>query len=462
MWLLAALLACGKAPPRGTILVSIDTLRADAVEGYGAPMGATPALAAFTAESVAFDEVYSQANETLPSHGSIFTSRLPSHVAPVDHDFTIPPGTPTLAGQMKAAGRRTGAMVASGHLARVFGLDDGFDDYQETAWWGSFQATVPMGLRWLDQAIADDAPFFLFVHGYDAHDPYVRPGVFARLATPGAPDTLGDLRYDPQFYERIYQGVYYPGFPLVRVPNGAGVPILASDLYQRLPAWAASPSVDRRPLTDTETAEIKGSYRSAVRYADYWVGVLLAELDRRGLLETTDVMIVSDHGEELLDHGFISHRHSLRGSSTRVPMLLRPSGGTPPVRVAGLRSLLDVAPTLLDAAGAPALPGAEGRSLLPCVGGACDAEPVVVSEAVADEVSVTDGTWRLVARGLRAEDPALPALLSTTRSTGEALTLELYTIADGEQVDHAADPTATATLERLRTALAAALPPGPR
>lgn len=149
---LTSLLAgCGAAaeppPPRGFIVVSMDTLRADHLSPWGAPPGASPTLGRLAEESVVFERAYAQANETLLSHGSLFTSRIPSHVAPVDYDFTIPAGMPTLASEMSAAGYRTGAVVASGHLARVFGLDDGFADYVEGAWMGSFQETVPMAVR---------------------------------------------------------------------------------------------------------------------------------------------------------------------------------------------------------------------------------------------------------------------------------------------------------------------------
>lgn len=438
-----------RPPPRGTILVSMDTVRADFTTPYGAAADATPSLAALAEEAVVFERAYAPSNETMFSHGALFAGRIASHIAPVDYDFTIPDGTPTLASRMGAAGIRTGAIVAGGHLDRVFGLDDGFDTYTESTEWGSFQGTVPMALHWIDQAIAAGEPFFLFVHSYDAHTAYIKPGVFARMSTPGKWSSFGAILFNPLFYEAVWEDAVYPDFPLVPTENAKGTSILAVDIYDRLPAFAQQPGVRKIPFSAEDRAFTVGTYRSAVFYADLWVGVLMEELGRRGLLDTTTVAVMSDHGEALLDHGFFNHRHTLRDVSTHVPLIVRPAGGTKATRVATPVALLDLGPTLLEMAGATPDAAMEGRSLVPCLAGACPPGRPPYSEGALGEASVTDGTHRLVVEGMRPTDPGYDHAVAT----GEGVHFHLYEAASGEREDVAGDPANAATIARLREAV---------
>ena len=439
------------SPPRGVILVSMDTVRADRTTPYGAPAEATPVFAALAAESVVFERAYSQANETLFSHGSFLAGRITSHVAPVDYDFTIPEGTPTLAGQMRMAGYRTGAVVAGGHLARVFGLDDGFDTYTEGSTFGSFQETVPMALRWLDQTVADGAPFFLFLHGYDAHSPYFKPGVFGRISTPGLGTRFGTMMHSPLFYELVQGDAYFPDFRTEGRPNQKGKMFPDLGFYAAFRKYTSNPDAPRVPVTPDDKAFMLGSYASAVLYADLWMGVLMQELERRQLLSTTTVMVISDHGEALLDYGTMSHRHTLRSAATHVPMIVRPAGGAPPVRVATPVSLLDVAPTLLALAGAPVAPGMEGRSLVECFAGACSQGRLPYSEDAIREASVTDGVHRLVVEGLFPTQPTFDEAVRT----GSGARFLVYDVASGEQDDRAEDPAMAPVMARLRESMLA-------
>lgn len=437
------------APPRGVVLVSMDTVRADRTTPYGAAPDATPALARLAAESIVFDRAYSQANETLFSHGSLFTARIASHVAPVDYDFTIPDGTPTLAGQMRAAGYRTGAVVAGGHLGRVFGVDDGFETYTEGSAFGSFQETVPMALRWVDQAVADGVPFFLFLHGYDAHSPYFKPGVFGRIATPGLGTQFGTLMHSPLFYEFVQGDSLYPEFRTEGRPNQKGAMFPDLGFYPTFARYTARPDVPRVAITPDDRAFMLGAYASAVLYADLWMGVLMAELEKRQLLSTTTLAVVSDHGEALLEYGIMSHRHTIRDVATRVPLIVRPAGGVAPVRVATPVSLIDVAPTLLAIAGGAPAAGMEGRSLVGCFGGACPAGALPYSESAIREASVTDGVHRLVVAGLFPTDPAFDEAVRT----GTGARFLLYDVASGEREDRAADPALAPVIARLREAM---------
>ncbi len=416
LWLLAG--GCGTSeaqntPPHGIIIVSIDTLRADATSPYGAPADRTPNMARLAAESIVFDNVFAQSNETLPSHASLFTSQLPSHLGPVNYDLTIPDGTPTLASALRDAGWNTAAVVAGGHLARIFGLDDGFGLYVEGRRWGSFQETLPMGVRWLEQAVQGDAPFYLFLHSYDCHGPYTKPGLFGLQGSPGYDGAMLNSAHNPQTYTRIYGSAYFPEFPLERIENSKGEIVLKKGERTALPAWAQT-DVPRVTLGPEDQAFLRGLYTTGVVYADLWLGVLLDELDRMGIADTTTLIVLSDHGEDTLNHGFMGHRIELHDATTQVPLMVRlPKAQRRTGRVKDLAQLLDVAPTVLGLAGVAVPDSMEGLSLQGCiVGEGCTTSGVAVSEAVDQLVSATDGRFRLTVDGLEAHDVAVDAAMA--------------------------------------------------
>ena len=400
--LLAALAACDgtqqPAPPAGLVVISIDTLRADQASAFGGPAGRMPNLDALAEDAVVFSHAYAAANETLFSHGALFTGRLASHVAPIDYDFTIPDAQPTLASAAQAAGWRTGAAVASGHLARVFGLDVGFDDYLESRFWGSFAETVPLAGRWLDRHLLDEqpAPFLLFVHSYDCHGPYTKPGPLGRLASPGYQGPMLSVLKDHLLTERLYRDRFLPGVALSRIQNQNQQQILTPDVYESLRERYAEGA--GTPLTPDDIGFLTGLYETAARYADMQLGILLEDLDQRGILETATVVVLSDHGEGLMDHDYFSHRATLRDAEVHVPLLIRPPGGISGGRtVERAVSLVDVAPTLLSMAGLAVPASMEGEDLSSCaLGQACPSPGYAISEAALDIVSITDGQRRLL------------------------------------------------------------------
>src|SRR5439155_10946449 len=120
------------APPPSILLVTIDTLRADHVGAYGATGAETPNLDALTREGVRFEEARSHVPLTLPSHATILTGLLPPHHGVRANGlFHLRSGVPTLASVLRARGYRTGAVVASVVLDRAYGLDRGFETYDD-------------------------------------------------------------------------------------------------------------------------------------------------------------------------------------------------------------------------------------------------------------------------------------------------------------------------------------------
>ncbi len=183
---LLLLLAGCSAPPReappSVVVVCLDTLRRDRLGAYGHSGGLTPNLDRFATEAVVFDDAWSVANETLLSHAALFTSRYPTETGPIFDDYTLSDQVPTLAEVLGLHGYQTAAAVAGGHLHQAFGLARGFDWYEQGGSWASLYHTVPLATDWLD-ARDHQAPFLLFVHGYDTHQRYLKPGPYGTART---------------------------------------------------------------------------------------------------------------------------------------------------------------------------------------------------------------------------------------------------------------------------------------
>jgi choline-sulfatase len=173
------------------IVVSIDTLRADRLAIYGYAGARTPVTTALAADAVVFDRAYAHAPQTLPSHASMFTGRLPfEHKVRDNLGFTLEPGAVTLAGLFKHAGYATAGFVSAYVLRPDTGISQGFDHYDAT-----FPAmaadrspaqvqrpgsdTVDAAMAWLRTQTSPR--FFLFLHLYEPHKPWRAPDRFAEL-----------------------------------------------------------------------------------------------------------------------------------------------------------------------------------------------------------------------------------------------------------------------------------------
>jgi arylsulfatase A-like enzyme len=184
-----------------------------------------------------------------------------------------------------------------------------------------------------------------------------------------------------------------------RLTNQSNQQVLTPDIYNELRARVEAGHGTQLDQTDLDF--ISGLYETAVRYADMQVGVFLEVLDERGLLETSTVIVLSDHGEGLMDHGFVTHRPALRDAEVHVPLLIRPPGGlSGGATIDTTTSLIDVAPTALSLVGLSVPDSMDGRDLSGCLRGDCpggeDDGGYAISESVLDMVSVTDGQHRLV------------------------------------------------------------------
>ena len=175
------------------LLITIDTLRVDRVGAFGGPPGLTPHLDQLASEGVRLTHAYSAAPLTLPSHASILTAVSPPvHGLRANGLFRLGARLPTLATVLKSAGYRTGAFVGAFVLDARFGLNRGFDVYDDR--YGEKEAgdaaegaerrgedVVRPATAWIAQG---PQPFFAWVHLYDPHEPYRAPEPYASQHEP--------------------------------------------------------------------------------------------------------------------------------------------------------------------------------------------------------------------------------------------------------------------------------------
>ena len=296
------------------IVYLVDTLRADHLPLYGYSRDTAPELSHFAKDAVVFDQAIAPSSWTKPSVASLFTSLLPRDHGCVQFYTPLDPGLVTLAERMRDHGYTTGAVVANPLvLAKNMHFDQGFSYFAAPAAPGRAGQVVDAALAFLDAR--KGLPTFLYVHTMDAHTPYQPPPPFDRKFGPR-----------PQ-------------------PGRA----------------AAEPSDYRVPA---DLGRIVGQYDGAVAYGDQEFGRLLQGLQQRGLYDRAQVVFLSDHGEEFLDHGGWVHGHTLFDELVRVPLVVKyPGRREAGRRVAGQVQLLDVLPTILKSQGLPVPAGVAGRDL---------------------------------------------------------------------------------------------------
>lgn len=294
------------------LLISVDTLRPDRLGCYGYGKGTSSNVDRFASGAVVFEDAMTSAPLTLPSHASMLTGLYPlSHGIKDNGTFSLAPEYITAAEVFRNAGYWTAAVTGAFVLDSRYGLNQGFDVYDDDMSGGrqlsafgyserTADAVTDAALGWLRQA---PEPFFAFLHYYDPHTPYKAPVEFSA----------------------------------------------------------------RYPLS---------AYDAEVAFTDSEIGRLLDELDNLGLTERTLIVLVSDHGEGLGEHDEATHGYLVYEPTLRVPFIMR-FPETSKMKEQEMRGrrvefpvrLIDLMPTLLDAAGLEAEARMDGRSVMPLIKG---------------------------------------------------------------------------------------------
>lgn len=328
------------------LLIILDTVRSATLSLYGYERPTSPHLERLASGGVVFANAFSTAPWTLPSHASIFTGHQARDVS-ADWDTPLDDAQPTLAELLRDRGYRTGGFVGnrlyagphsglgrgflrydadvisvseilrSASFGRFLGESDWFrrlTGYEDVLGRKHAQSVSGQFLDWLGES--RDRPFFAFLNYYDAHDPYLPPrDVAARFETTERRCVPADI--------------------------SAGTVKTEADLVQCLDAYAG-----------------------AIANLDAHLAQVFEELQRRGLLDNTVVIITSDHGEEFGEHGLANHGRSLYLPALHIPLLISYAERVPAGAVVNEPvSVRDIPATVLDLLGVDSGELVPGRSL---------------------------------------------------------------------------------------------------
>jgi len=386
----AALPPAGASQPNVLLLV-LDTVRADAVD-TGAGSSATPNLARLAASGVSFDRAVAPSPWTLPSHAAMFTGRSPGELS-ADWASPLDRRDPTLAETLSARGYLTAGFVANTPFcSRATGIDRGFAHYEGYGFsLSDFVLASALGRRafysrwltklghyrlyarkpaeqvngdfvdWLSQR-DDNRPYFAFLNYFDAHHPY-----------------LPEPPWDGHHPESTEQGRVFRD-------------------------WWWEQKIDLPPET---VARAERAYRDCVRGLDRQVGRLLDRLERRGELDNTLVIAVSDHGEHFGEHDLYLHGNSLYQPLLHVPLIVSHPGRIPAGRrvatPVGIQSLAATIVDFTDPAGPNPMPGNSlVRHWKSPAGGAASPSPVIAELIQASPIPPTHGRSPAAAGRMRS------------------------------------------------------------
>ena len=300
------------APTRGYVVISIDTLRADHLGCYGYPKPTSPFIDELARRGTLFEEAYAQFPSTLVSHMSMFTGLHPREHGVVTASSVLAPQIESFPEVFQRAGFRSAGFTEGGYVSGRYGFRRGFDTFvaRDRAGERPLARTFARGMEFL-AGLPADARFLLFLHTYAVHSPYDAP-------------------------ER-YRVPFWPG----SLPAGG---------IDGTPYALNSANASEQELSPEAIAYVTALYDAGIRETDETLRRFFAELGRLGLAGDTTVIVTSDHGEELRDHGHFHHTQLYR-EVLRVPLIVvhpqRPGG----VRQPGIVQLVDLAPTLYELAG---------------------------------------------------------------------------------------------------------------
>jgi len=325
------------------VFIVIDTLRASRLGCYGYSRPTSPALDRLAAQGARFARCFAPGIPTTPAHTTLYTGLHPlthtivSHGGKVDLDRKIP----VLPELLQAAGYTTAA-VDNLYDIKPW-LARGYEFYINPSFRHKMRLLVSCeeinarAIPWLREHAHET--FFLFLHYWEPHTPYMPP--------------------------ECYRTFYPPDRDPFSPEHTSFEPI------KRQPFWGMFGDIWFKKLGPVTDAEYVASlYDAEIRHVDDGVAEILAALEETGLAEDTLVVLTGDHGESLYSHDIYFDHHGLYEDTIHVPLLLRhPSAIAPDTTLTPMVQHLDLAPTLLEAAGAPIPASMEGRSLWPLLTG---------------------------------------------------------------------------------------------
>jgi len=340
------------------IVIVMDTTRVDRLGCYGYSRQTSPNIDELAKDSLVYDRAIAPSSWTLPSHASLFTGKFASsHGARYDskgpfalldaiegpsiYDLYRVRGLAkdelTLAMVLKQEGYTTGAVVAAIWLKKIFGLNKGFEFYDdtgvETVNSRLAKSVTASAIDWIDKT--RQKKFFLFLNYFDAHIPYMPPEGFAKVFMP--------------------ETVRLQGRPTREVNNAL--------------------------------------YDAEILYVDHYIGQFLKKLKEYNLYDKTMIIVTADHGELMGEHNKFRHGHDLYQQEIHIPMLIKyPHGEVSPARTDTQVQLVDIMPIILERLKIDIPDGCQGN-FPPDLG-----HPIV-SEVSPLPREAVNGNWRAIYDG---------------------------------------------------------------
>ena len=322
-------------PKPNVILIVMDTTRGDrcSVTGYARPT--TPCLAEFAKDAVVFTEAWSPAGWTGPAHASLFTGlRAEHHGFYTGNRLNLHADIPSLAEILRAEGYATGCFTNNELIGPNSGLNRAFDRFDpryedDTRPYPWAIATHQVAAGWAAEQVKAQRPFFLFINDMEPHLKF----------TPSEEDEAKFVRGNPA--------------------PGAIAEMRAWDFPHTIAFSAGA-----EELTPAQLSLLSDLYDAEIATLDREIGVLLGRLRSMGVLDSSVVVVIGDHGELLGEHHMAAHGFSMHRAVRKIPLVVRAPGRfVGGRRVSSLVRLEDVFPTILELCGVEPVKGIDGITL---------------------------------------------------------------------------------------------------
>jgi len=363
------------------ILIVMDAVRVDHLSCYGYTRKTSPNIDGLAKEGILFENAFSTAAWSYPSHASIFTGKYPSFHRTLGKDVRLHKENTTIAEVLSREGYQTIGVSSNNLLSPINGFDKGFQKYfvfdlhyEETKLIfknikqcpRDFIRTLVYGLdgytyrnlekiKYFLKKRIKRKPFFLFTNFYNCHTPYNPPRPFKKRFCKLF-DRIPLSVMELIFYKIFgHPGGKIPGFDIRKLN-------MVSDENNQISF------MEREfDMSEEEWEIVKSWYDGEILYLDCVIGELVDFLKREGVFENTVFIITSDHGENFGEHGLVGHQFCLYDTLIHVPLIIVYPDVIPRgVKISSLVSHIDIFPTILDLLGIKGYRrGIQGESLLP-------------------------------------------------------------------------------------------------
>jgi len=326
------------------IILLLDTARAQSFSGYDYARPTSPHIDVLAAESVVYEQAIAPGCWSLPSQVSLLTGMLPAKHGAHELHLSYAHGYPMLPEVLREAGYHTLGISPNSWMSDEFGVTHGFERYLKL-WQYRPAAPVTPGQTsgvgtWLDRKLQRGYWRHIFPHRN--HAQHINRHIRALVTKTPEPFFLYAIYWDmhlPYAARESYTTRWLP----------SGVTLSQAQQVNRDPLQYLAGNM---PMSEEDFTVLQACYDGALASLDAEIGALVAWLRRRGMLERTLLIITSDHGENIGDHGLMSHAYSLHDTLIHVPLIVRyPELFSPGQRVTQQVQLTDLFPTILDVLG---------------------------------------------------------------------------------------------------------------